>query len=181
MHGVQRSGVWLSLLLVCACAGPVVVRGDTEAKRDVITYIDRLLGREQGDGWARTGQYFAWGFDFSRDGCTLNMTRRELTGSRVLRQTIPLDRTRPGWDGGSSVLFACDHGNACIATLHEGVGLRDEYASRQTRVFTPDPHDLPKLADAFTELKRLCDDPYRLPPQGPAFPRGQDFSGGAYQ
>jgi len=36
-----------------------------------------------------------------------------------LRQTIPLDRTRPGWDGGSSVLFACDHGNACHSSTHD--------------------------------------------------------------
>lgn len=181
MRGIRQSGVWLSLLALCACAGPVVVRGDTEAKREVISYVNRLLNREHGEGWDRTGQYFAWSFDFTRDGCTLHMTRRELTGSRVLRQAIPIDRIRPGWAGGSSVLMACDHGSACIDTVHQGVGLRDEFMAMQTQLFTPDPNDLPKLADALTELKRLCDDPYRLPPQGPEFPRGQDFPGARYQ
>ncbi|WP_029890201.1 hypothetical protein [Polycyclovorans algicola] len=169
--------MWLSVLLACACASPVMVQGDTQAKREVIVFIDRLLSREQGEGWERTGQYFAWSFNFSGDGCTLHATRRELTGSRVLRQAIPLDRTRPGWDGSTSLIFACDQGPACIDTLHQGVGLRDEFGADDTQLFAPDPHDLPKLADAFTELKRLCDDPYRLPPEGPAFPRGQDYPG----
>lgn len=161
--------------LLAACATSLVQPGDTDAKRDVIRFIERQLTREDGEGWERSGQYFAWQHQFSRDGCTLHVTRRDLHSIRILRESIPMDRVRPGWGGQSSLLFACAYDRACIDYQHSGANLRDEGTRRQTRLLVPDPHDLPKLQDAFTELQRLCDDPYRLPPQGASLPRGQDL------
>lgn len=166
----------LGLVALAGCAAaPWSPPGDTQAKREVIAFIERKLAQPRGEGWERSGQYQATSLSFSRDGCTLHLRRQDLYSTRVWRESLPLDRTRPGWGGQSALLFQCVGNAACIDYWDRSAERQDEGQRRETRLLVPDPNDLPKLQDAFTELNRLCDDPYRLPPEGPPFPRGQDF------
>mgnify|MGYP001575624347 CR=1 FL=1 len=148
---------FIALLLLLCAFGPV---GNTLARREAAQFILEKLRREQGPGWERAGQYFYWSYAISRDGCELDITRRDGFGSRYA-ETIPLAQTVPVWLGQGTLRLACRYDAQCIDFRQSGPDIQRDGQIGDTRILAPDPNDLPKLLDAFNELHRLCDDPYR--------------------
>lgn len=133
----------------------------SEARRDANRYILEKLNRQTGEGWQRSGQYFLWRYQFSKDGCELRISRESVIGSDLLMQTVPIADVVPVWQGGPSVELYCQSSNDCIELETRSIA-RDSQSQRvgDTSLLVPQPDDLPKLTDALAELHRLCDDPY---------------------
>ncbi|MDB5972377.1 MAG: hypothetical protein JWQ90_4827 [Hydrocarboniphaga sp.] len=148
----------LSLLpLLCAFGGSD--KTSTE-RRDANRFILEKLNRQAGDGWQRSGQFFLWSYRFSKDGCELTISREAVDGGELVRQIVPIADVVPVWQGGPSVGLYCQATTDCIELETKGGDHDDSKQIGDTAVLAPQPDDLPKLADAFGELHRLCDDAY---------------------
>lgn len=133
------------------------------ARRDANRFVLEKLNRRDGEGWDRSGQYFLWSYRFSNNGCELQVRREELYGARIVEQRIPMAETLPYWPGHGELQLVCQNNSACVdlAVDDPARRAREESRSGGASILAMQASDLPKLQDAFLELHRLCDDPYR--------------------
>ena len=155
----------LLLPLLLALCGFLPWGQDTPERRAATRYILEKLERQSGPGWERAGQYFNWNYGFDRSGCELRVERREVYGQQFYREDIPIATVAPTLLGDSHLRLVCLYDAQCIGFAQRGPEVNREGALGDTRLMVPDPNDLPKLLDAFNELHRLCDDPYRSTPR----------------
>lgn len=154
---IRAAAAILLLPLLCAFGG-----GDKTSieRRDANRFILEKLNRQAGEGWQRSGQFFLWSYTFSKDGCELTISRTAVQGGELVRQIVPIADVVPVWQGGPSVALYCQASTDCIQLDTKGSRRDDSLQIGDTSLLAPQPDDLPKLADAFGELHRLCDDAY---------------------
>jgi hypothetical protein len=155
---IAAAALAIALLpLLCAFGGSD--KTSTE-RRDANRFILEKLNRQAGEGWQRSGQFFLWSYGFSKDGCELTISRTAVQGGELVRQIVPIADVVPVWQGGPSVALYCQSTSDCIELDTKGGSHDDSVQIGDTSVLAPQPDDLPKIADAFSELHRLCDDAY---------------------
>jgi len=130
-------------------------------RRNANRFILEKLKRETGEGWQRSGQFFLWSYRFSKDGCELTIIREAVQGGDLVQQIVPIADVVPVWQGSPSVGLYCQSTTDCIELDSKSASSpNSSLRIGDTSVLAPVPDDLPKLADAFAELHRLCDDAY---------------------
>lgn len=137
--------------------------GNTQARQDAVRFILEKLRVQRGETWDRIGKEFLWTYRFDRQGCELTVIREAAYGDRFT-VVIPVGDAAPLWRRDASLSFYCQDTADCIRRKVESTAAgvdNDEKRVGEAKLLVMNPNDLPKLADAFNELHRLCDDAYR--------------------
>lgn len=163
------------LKLLAAVAAVALLPGwlwqqDTLPRHEANTFIVQTMSKQDGKVWDRLGQFVFFSYDFDRTGCTFTATRRAEFGEDF-QQIIPMNRAVPVGTTDSELVFDCMGGGQCITHQIRNLVQLDDNTVGRSRVVVMDPTDLLPLANAFTELHRLCSDPYGKPSPPPACER----------
>ena len=135
---------------------------DTLARHDANVFIVQTLSKQSGKVWDRLGQFVFFSYDFDSEGCTFTATRHA-EFAEDYQQIIPLSRAKPVGLTDSEIVFDCEGGGQCVTHQVRNLVSLDDVKAARTRLLAMDPTDLEPVANAFTELHRLCSDPYGRP------------------
>lgn len=157
----MRKPLQAVLILVAVLALAGWSSGSTQARRDAVRFILEKLRVQRGETWDRVGKEFLWTYRFDNKGCELTVIREANYGDQFT-QVIPIGDATPLWRHDANLTFYCQDTPDCITRRLQSPHVDgDEKKVGEARLLVMNPNDLPKLADAFNELHRLCDDAYR--------------------